>query len=665
MADAPLVYKNFYGGQATDLKSGIKSSSAPTTTGSTGLGMYAVDFRKSPSQLTVLPGASREDGGVVNDLVQNEVMVDSGVTYSIGSSGNFYRRTTAGVWSLEANIGYGTFGLDYRKDSNSIYIPTKKSVSLYNNVSGVNGTAGMIGDYYAGSYSTYNNTANGSGINLASYQMGSGLTTAIGTSIIEDDSHSRFFQSDIEPLSKIGIFIPTKGTGNWTLTLHDGLNNVLATSTIATGSVVSNTINYFSFTNAPNGQVRIYVKPNARTYHYHLTSTVADGTVSSSATDDLSTCDCEIWADRLIQPNNLMHPMARFQQYECFGNANYLSIWEPISTIPTNDEWLRHKLVFPSEYEVCGLAVFNEFLAIACEKTTTASTSVPQEGIIFFWDGLSDTYNYLTKIPEGSPYCLHEYKNAIYYYAGGSWYGISSPTSLPVKIRTMPGTDTEYSGAAAPVVVNPYAATVRRGIHLMGWPSTTTSTSVNYGVYSWGSVDKNYPDSFGLNYLVSTGSTNYSVSNNLTIGMVQSFGDLLHISWRDTLNGGYGVDVISNTSTPAVSSAWESLIYDNGYVAKQKKAKYIQATFLTLPSDCSFKLKYKLDRASSWTYSDSYTLATTTSASFNSSFVRFDIASPSYFYEIQIGCDITSGTTTPTFTSFTLVFDDGREESLS
>lgn len=651
MSVVPLVFKSFEGGWGTDLKTGIKNSFAYS---------QSVDFRKSPSQFTVLPGTRREDNGVVNDLVQNEVMTKNGSIYAIGSNGSIYKRTTSGVWSNEANLGgVGTFGIDYRQDSDSIYIPSPTTVGLYQNLTT---TPSFIPNNYGSSASTYDNSAN-AGFNVDTAQSGSAFTYTLPAGIQESPPNERFFQSDIEPLQKISVFIPAagKGTGDWTLTLHDGLNTNLGSVTVTNANLVDGVFNDFVF----SSPVRIYVVPNARTYHVHLTSTVADGKVSCSTANNLSTCDLQVWANRLIQTTNGLHPMIRFQQYECFGNANYLSIWEPISTIPTNAEWQRHKLVFPSEYEVCGLAVFNEYLAIACEKVSSTSTTTPQEGIIFFWDGVSNTYNYLTKIPEGSPYALHEYKNVIYYYAGGAWYAISSPTTQPTKVRTMPGTDTEFSGSAAPIVVYPYAATVRRGVHLMAFPSTTTNTNINYGVYSWGSVDKNFPDSFGYSYLLSTGSQNYSVSNNLTIGMVQNFGDTLHVSWRDTLNGGYGVDVVDNTSTPATFATWQSLIFDNGYPAKRKKGIYLQATFLTLPSDASFVLKYKLDRAANWTSSAALTPTIVSNTWNGANYARFDIDQPSYFYEIQAAVDITSGTTTPTFTSVVVVFDDNKQETLN
>ena len=672
MVKIPYVIKQFDGGWSTDLKIGIKNSFAYS---------QSLDFRKKPSQLSVLPGPTREDNGVIKDLIQNEVMTADGTIYAIGDAGAFYKRTTAGAWSKEADTGHGTFGISYRQDADNIYLAGRKSISLF---SGVSGTPAMYMNYHGPTFTTHDNSAI-VGFNVSCYQSSSSQTYQPPTAINENSVNLRYFQSDIEPLQRISVFVVSKGTGDWTLTLHDGLNHTLGSATVTNANVSSNNWNDFVFSSATNGQVRIYIDTpsgnNARTYHVHVTSTVADGALSTLTLDDLSQADLQIWADRLVQTNNGMHPWVRFEEFECIGNGNYLSTWQPVSdpesvvdtSDPTsvgvfNTEFERHTLAFPLGYEVCGLATTNEFLVIAAEQNTSASTSIPQAGILFFWDGVSPTYNYFVVIAEGSPYGLHTYQNTAYYYANGAWYGIASPTTLPVKLRTMPGSDTEYSGSTAPIQVYPFAATVRRGIHLMAYPSMTTNTGINYGVYSWGAIDKNWPDSFGYSYLLSTGSTNYSAGNNLTIGMVKSFGDLLHISWRDSsATNGYGMDVVTNSSTPAAFSSFESLIFDNGYTAKQKKGIYVQATFTSLPSDTSFKLKYKINRRSTWQYSSAFTVNTSRSRSFSptAGYARLDITSPSEFYEIQCGIDITSGTTTPTFTSLTLLFDDNREQNES
>ncbi len=1063
-------FSSQFGGWSTDLRLGPPNSFAYS---------QALDFRKSPSQMSVLPGLIREDGGVVKDLVLKEVMTSTGTIYAYGNAGYFYKRTTAGVWSAEGKLTTGTGGLDYRKDSDAIYLTTSKAVSLYNQVS-TNPT--LLPDFYGPSYSTYNNSDN-MGFNVSAYQEDRTTTTTIGTTILEDQTTSRFFQSDIEPLVKISVFITNKGIGDWTLTLHDGLNNVLGVKTVTNANLVNNKFNDFIFTAAPNEQVRIYPAPNARTYHIHVTSTVADGVVSSSTKNNLSNADLQVWADRLIVTKNGLHPMIRYQQYEAIGNSNYVSIWEPISTPPTNAEWQRHRLVFPEEYEVCGLAVQNEFLVIAAEKNTTLNTSTPQEGILFFWDGTSPTYNYFVEVPEGSPLSLKTYKNIAYYVAGGFWYAITSVASQPVKIRTLPGSDNEFSGittSAAPIagtetlttsgvwtvpdgvtrirvkawgaggggsgrsisgggggggggayassIINvtpgdsyaitigtgggssaggsgtsgsatsfaslvvaaggagqggaagtgpggaggttaastgdikfaggagggssavatygggggesggpqgtgnngssstgaggsgnsnsgdggdgfgpstngtggsgtvpggagggayrvsgnqtggsgargevqivyggdpltetlvdnfsgvgsipdtslwdtfgnvsqangvlslttnlaagshgisshqttydltgssmqvrlvdagnqaltslevfpvlaqlntnnqlywyvnqntiraykkiagvntslasavytssfeylriretngviywdysldgvtwsnftslatPFAITsltqevqignfnaeasattclfddynvivrsdyvvgypemmsVRRGVFLLGYPAITTNPNTNYGVYSWGAIDKNYPNSFGYSYLLSTGSQNFSPTNNLQIGMVKTFGDLLHVSWRDDLNDGtarYGVDVVNNTSSPAPIAIWESPIITSGYTAKYKSGVFIES-YYSLPVGASITLAYSIDQGE-WITSPAYT--STTLWQEQAGYARFNVTDSNggRFHELQaritITCEATV-TTPPIIQEVNIAYNANQEEQI-
>lgn len=651
-----VAFENFEGGWSTDKKVGIKNSAAYT---------QSLDFRKSPSQISVLPGTRREDKKIIKDLILNEVVDTAGNIYATGDAGWFYKRATNATWSAEGKLTSGCGGIDYRKDADAIYLSGNKTVSLYQRVSGTLGSPSLVPDKYGISFSTYNNTEN-AGFNVSSYQVGSQLTTSLLSTLKEESPTRRYFQTNIEPLNKITVFCIAPGTGDWTLTLHDGLDNVLGTSTVTAANIKKGQAVDFAFPNATNQQVRLYVAPNARTYHFHLTSSDGTGTVSSTINNDLSSCDLQIWADRLVQTNNRLHPIERFLQYEAIGNGNYLSVWEPLSDPPTNDEWLRHKLVFPEEYEVCGLAVLNEYLAIACERTSATGVN---DGIIFWWDGLSPTYNYFTAVPEGAPYSIRQYKNVVYYYAGGAEYAVAGANSVPIKVRTLPGTDTEFSGSSPTLKIYPYGATTRRGIHLLAYPSVTTNTSIDYGIYSWGAVDKNYPQSFGYSYLLSTGAKNYTAQNNLQIGMVKNINDLLHISWRDDENGGYGIDVVDNSSQPAAYSRWESLIFDNGYLAKQKTASYMEVYWASMPDGATVTMEYQINRSGTWTSSEAFDNSNVWLGIPN--YARFSIndsdSRGGRFYEIQVAitieCDDTV-TTPPQVTMVSLVYNDGKAEAL-
>lgn len=623
MAKSAWIINRFDGGRSVDDQIGVANSFAYSR---------HLDFRKKPSQMTVLPATRKDSGSTVVDLIQNGVMVADGTTYWLGDQGFFYKRTTAGVWSVEGKADDGAFGLSYRSDVDKIFITGTKNVSEYSPVS--NNPSFKLNKFAASASTDTNATSTG----------GTDSTT-LATAINESGTSKQEFASDIEPLSKVQVFVLDGGTGNWTLTLHDDANNTLATSTIANANVKDNAWNDFSF----SSQVRIYVKPNARTYHFHLTSTVADGTVQCSTAGDLNTCDFKIYADRLISTRNGMHPSGTFLQYECTGNGNYLSVREPLSDDPSNSEWLRHKLAFPSNLEVCGEAVWREYYAIACEQRTTAGNA--QQGYIFFWDGLSSTYNFFIRIPEGSPYSLHEYKDVLYYEAGGAAFAYAG--GQPVKIRTLPDTDSEYSDTTDTTITYPYMSTVRRGVHILGFPSQTTNTAIEHGGYSFGAVDKDFKDSFGYSYAISTG-TRFNTNGNLKIGTIKSFGDVLFISWQDGAST-YSVDVVDNSSDPYNNAEWRSLFFDGSIPTKDKLAHYAEFAFEALPSGVTLTPKYRTTRDGDWTYGTAVTSGDSLKMSINKRFKA-----------IQFGFDLAIiGSETPVITAGVLVFDDLRKEALA
>lgn len=399
MADTLKVVvgqQNFYGGIATDEKLGIKYSHAYSR---------SMDFRKKPSQISVLPGTRKISANTVRDLIQNIVQIPTGTRYAVGDQGYVYKITTSNVLSVVGKLEDGAHGMIYRADTDSVYIASTQTVSRIKTAS--TNPSLEIGKY-ATSVSTDAKASRSNGAN----------TYSLLTAIDENNTHKCEFQPDIEPFYSAKVKVVSKGTGDWTLTLHDDANTSLGTATITNSNLTNGELAEFVVA-AP---IRMLVKPNARTYHFHITSTVADGTVASATKEDLNTADFQIAATRLVDSRNDIHPIVNFQQYTCVGNERYLSAWEPLSDDPTNAEWQRHRLTFPPGYEVCGLATTDEFLVIACEKRSTDSTKHFQDGKLFMWDGQATTYNFFIDVPEGSPQSIFTYGNIVYFIANGALY---------------------------------------------------------------------------------------------------------------------------------------------------------------------------------------------------------------------------------------------------
>lgn len=601
----------------------------------------SLDFRKKPNQLTVLPATTQIGQGVIDDLVVDMLQVANGNRYALAAGGKVFKvSTTNQVSSLDGvgSVGGSGYSMVYRQDLDRVIITGTSTASSYFPISGFPGSPVLEPSKYAQSAST------------VAVLMGGSFAYTVPVTTSENAMDKITFQPDIEPLYSVSVKVITAGSGDWTVVVHDDANNLIGTSsTVTNANIKPNVLNEFTFATP----IRMLVKPNARTYHFHVTSTVGDGTIFCGTANDCSTADYSISASRFVVPNNGLHPAINFLQYTCFGNERYLSVWEPLEETPTNGEWQRHALTFPPGYEVCGLALYNEMLAIACEKRSTSATQDYQDGRIFFWDGIATTYNYFVDVPEGSPYGLNSYKNVLYWFAGNAWWAYTG--GAPVKLKTFPNTDTDFSGIAAQTIIYPNTSTVRNGILLMGFPSFTSSQTVEHGVYAWGAIDKNYINSFGYSYPMSTGSRTNTGSNNLRIGMVRNFGDSLYMSWRDDSNtpNAYGLDVVNSNSVPFATSSYESLIFDNGQVYKLKNATEMFSTFGSVPAGAGISLKYKIDRATSWN---------NFAAVASGTYAKWNIGLS--YYEIQLGIDITCASTTPAIYSLGLIFDDARQETM-
>lgn len=627
-ADIHLDY--FTGGPTfIDPKIGIPNSFYSST---------AMDHRTTPSQASVLPGMTDVSGGVVTDLIEAMDQDLNGVRYAVGNAGNVYRISTSNVVSKIAELPTnGAAGMYYDSITDQIYIPSQRSVSLYGQVTtGATGNPqwrpgqfGVSASSDAGCTALYDLSSGGfwtgsTRNNAQSVGFGTAITSssqigptnatgtfAISTTLSESTGQSCPFVPDIEPGYSIAVNVTTVGSGDWTLVLHDSLNTPLVSVTITNANMVKG-YNNFVF----GSQIRVIVQQaqtgGSATYHWHLTSTVADGAVAvvpanangpQYGTGDLISADFLWFAYRLVQPNNGWHPTTYFTGTGtgvlCIGNGKYLATYDfSQDSGPTNVQFNRHTLIFKNGYEVCGLTTNNAYLVIALERRSTNSSRNAQDGQLVFWDGTTQLPNFIIDIPMGSPYGLQTFNNVTYFVCAGSLFAWSGGQTV-IKVRRLAYQNTDYLNAVDNTIVAPNMMAIRYNLLLMGYPTITTNTNLNYGVYSWGSVEVSFPNSLGYSYQLSNGQVNYSSANNLQMGCVYNFVDQMYTSWQYTDGGSvthYGLDFLSNSSTPATYFDLRTLIYDSGLSYKKKMGLRMQLTFLPLPSGYTLQCFYNIDR---------------------------------------------------------------------
>lgn len=612
-----IITKNT-GGQSASSKEGIPNSFAYSR---------HIDFRKDANLLSILPKTVKESASTVDGWVTDMIQLPSGNRVAIDSSGGVYQITTSGVWSKHVTTLTNTaYGMVYNLQQDTIYVPGATTMHSITNADG----------RFAGTFTPTNNSISAQ-VDRSNTSSANTYTTT--SSITETATHKLVFTPTIEPLYSVKVYVTTKGTGNLVITMHDAVNNTLGTVTIANASLTNGALNEFVFSTP----VRMTAGTNGASYHFHITHPSGTAsTIGATTVSDFSTARYETWSNRFVNPNNYFHAIYEFLQYYCILNERYLAVWEPISqSAPSASEFQQHRLTFPSGYAGTSGAIYNEYFAIATEKRSTLAANEFQQGKIFFWDGLSTTYNFILDVPDGSPYGLTSHKNVLYYWAGGSWWAWSGGN--PVKIFQMPTTDTEYTDTDIYFTNTPHTVAVRNGIIMGAFPSITSSTITEHGIFSYGARARGYPDSFGFSYTISTGTR---TGSTLYLGMVKSFGDKLFVSWQD--GSTYGVDKVDPNSDPFPTATYESLITDNGRPDKEKQATRMEITFNILPTGATVTPKYKINRESSW--------QTGTAAVAGDSVIKLNINKR--YNEIQLGMDLTATDTTSEIISIVLIWDD-------
>jgi hypothetical protein len=618
----------FMGGAALDFKMGIANSHYFSDN---------LDFRTFPSQLSVLP-ESRSIAPNLQDCIEAMQQSVDGYRWGVGNLGYIYKiDPTNSVSNVAKMFSNGSAGMLYSQVTDQLYIPSQRQVTLYGPVTnpsetvfrnesiGVSASSafGCVAiynyatGYFDGNAGYRNNIIQDtldvqSGITLTNYTtlVTNTLTNTytLPNTIIEDNTDFCFFAPDIEPAQSISVFVDNIGIGDWVLTLHDSLNNVIASDGITHTQMTTGWVN-FNLGGEPTPPIRMFVNASnvgyAPTYHFHLTSSVAADTASvfTFNQQDLSGCNFVYFAERLVQTNNGWHPTAYFTgtgtALLCIGNGDYLSTYNfGNDSNPSNTQWQRHALTFTPGEEVCGLSTNYGYLVIATERRSTDSTRNSQLGRLYFWDGSTDAPNFFIDIPMGSPYGLYSTNNISYFACAGSLYAWSGGQTV-IKVRKLAYQNTDFMDAVDETRVNPNAFTSRYNIMMMGYPSSTTDPNLTYGIWSWGTVELTYPNSYGLSYTQSPAILSYTDANQLELGCCVNFVDSMYSSWGYIDSNSvqhYGLDVVDNFSDPAPTWTWQSLIFDGGVVWKEKMAVRYKVYFEALPTGTTLTPWYIIDR---------------------------------------------------------------------
>lgn len=403
-----------------------------------------------------------------------------------------------------------------------------------------------------------------------------GSTYALGTTISEAAADRQTFTPKKDPQKSIQLDIAAKGTGDWTVTIHDSLNREVASVTVANSELFSG-VYEFVFD-------EVWRPIIGATYHFHVKSTVADGTLVSGVSNDLETG--RFWTHYQFLIDDQYHPIAQHLDFMVIGNERYLAKFQ------AGDAYDPHRLVFPSGYRVRSLAFWREFLVIGCWRGESITDS--EDGRLFFWDGVSDTYNHSVPVPEGGINAMFGSQDVLFVVAG--YTGeilIYTGGGAAQKFNKIPFTERNKYIEVCPGSIAMWRSIINFGVGL-----NTNSESVYKGVYTLGTLHRQYPASFGFEYPTSLGTQTRS---SVRVGMVYPSGQDLYVGWQNT--NAYGIDKISVTNDPYAAGELWLLIQDMQQISREKYPLTLRADFEPLREGERVRLKYRPDRETLWRYS--------------------------------------------------------------
>lgn len=609
-----LSIQDFSGGISPFDKVGIKGSARFIKT---------LNLHEDPSRVTLMPAPAKVSGSTVTALVKWGVDTNPYATdrYFYDASGNIYKETSGGTWSVDragATIANGAAGQGMEVFDNFVYYATSSTIGRKGYL---NGTPAYADDFLSDGTT-----------NIDQSLDTSGNTYTVPTAISETATNRQTFVPTRDPLKAIRILVAAKGTGDWTITLHDAANNSLGSVTVASASITGSTDNTFTFSTP----IRLTI---GNTYHFHVTVSTGVSTVTTTTASDLETVDFATFFGILIADTDF-HPMLEHLNFLCVGNANYLAKWDRATYNP-------NVITFKPGFKVRTLTKWREYIAIGCVPANSSDNLNLCR--IYYWDGIKTTFNFFDDVPFGFINALHNQQNKLMgiYGNDGSLFLGNAPFQ---EVQGVP-----KLARGKEVTVYPGAVTSWQNRTYIGYAGATDDgTGMEQGVYEYGSKSDQFPDVLSYAFVPTVG-TNKSTTTK--VGFVKGLGKDLYIGYAYS-DGTFGVEKVIRTNNAVSTGSWESLIFDNEQVQHTKLAIKLVITFQTLTTGQSITPKYKINRATDWTLGTAVTSSSTDPT-------RAEIRIEKRFKEIEFGYDVASSSNTyvvPTGVLFT--FDDNPGEAI-
>lgn len=559
------TYDSFIGGESQSSKRGYEYSFQDS---------LGAQFRRDAEKLTALRRLEKESSTTVTGLVK-WFKEYNGYVFAYDDAGNLYRRNTSNAWSLQRAVSSSAGqGLEVFNSINADALWYARTSAL-GRATTLTGTVVFDDDYLVTA------TLNRDIVVRNIPSSFAGTPYSLTTAIDEGATHRQTFTANKVYCRGFQVYVTAKGTSaDWTLTLHDSTNVSKGTATVTNANLTNTTYNNFYFSSP------IELIPGAE-YHYHLTATNITGTPTAGTGTN---SDLEDGAFYLIWPSlvsdSYYHPLKEFTNLLCVGNGNFLG------TLDDSEVWDPERLIFPKGETVRLLEVVGDYIAIFTWRYNDISKVSTSK--MYLWDGVSVTYNNVIPIKDGQVNAVTTYGNIMYLVVGTQgqlavWNGQITP------IRRLNDVGDQKTVEVYPGAICVWDSLIHFGI------SAGSSTSIPRVVYTYGTQNKDYPQSLAKAYPTSSDSiTNIQnkQNNNIQIGaMIGIDSGTFLVGWKNGTT--YGIDKISTTKDQNIVYL-TTLRFDADAPYLKKQLKTIQITHSPLLNDDAIRVEYRLNNYGSF-----------------------------------------------------------------
>lgn len=241
------------------------------------------------------------------------------------------------------------------------------------------------------------------------------------------------------------------------------------------------------------------------------------------------------WQSFAVSNNAELCPITKFLKFICFGNQRYVAAWDTGAS-----SWNATRITLPLGYKIKWFAPLTDYLVICAYSNAYGAA-------LFFWDGISSTYNRVLQLPNLSAPAGVVDKNRLYVITGDGWINLFDGSGL-TKLNRFP----DMEAGDINISINPDAVKVSKGVILIGMRAHGFNMEKRW--YAGGIWCFN-PETRALYFkhtMSHGGITNISGTGVITIGsiMLSVNGDAFRAAWyKGGGSGQYIIDVNNDTGS--------------------------------------------------------------------------------------------------------------------